>query len=147
MTIDLKRQRASIDMSPGELQAEFADMEKEMHPCNDAFHLGNGEALGNCFDPAIVLYTPTGEFRGRKQVMDYLEERYLRYGPKVRFRMTPPDIRSFGDLIWYSYDYTLESPTEHASGHGMAMCRRTNGHWRILNMHNSLLQPETDLLP
>jgi len=113
-----------------------------MRPCNDAFHLGKGEALKNCFDPAIILYTPTGEFRGLKQVMDYLEQHYLRYAPKVRFQMTPRDIRSFGDVIWYSYDYTIESPAEHASGHGMAMCRRTGGRWRILNMHNSLLQAE-----
>ncbi len=40
------------------------------------FHLGKADVLKNSFDPAIVLYTPTGEFRGRKQVMDYLGQRY-----------------------------------------------------------------------
>ncbi|SRR5579883_79620 len=147
MTIDLKRQRVAIDMSQSEPEAEFAKMEQAMHPCFDAFNLGNREALRDCFDPAIVLYTPTGEFRGRKQVMDYLEQDYLRFAPKVRFEMTPRDIRSFGDVIWYSYDYKIESPSEHADGHGMAMCRRTGRHWRIVNMHNSLLQPRTNTVP
>ncbi len=147
MTINLKRQVASVDMSPAEIQAEFAEMQEAMHPCNDAFHLGKVEVLKNCFDPAIVFYAPTGEFRGRKQVMDYLELRYLRFAPNLRFATTLRDMQSFGDVLWYSYDYTIESPNEHSIGHGTAMCRRTGGHWRILNMHNSLLQPEANPSP
>ena len=147
MTINLKRQVASVDRSPAEIQADFAEMQEAMHPCNDAFHLGKVAVLKNCFDPAIVLYTPTGEFRGRKQVMDYLEQRYLRFAPNLNFAMTLRDTQSFGDVLWYSYDYTIESPNEHGIGHGTAMCRRTGGHWRILNMHNSLLQPEANPSP
>lgn len=147
MTINLKRQVASVDMSPVEIQAAFAEMQEAMHPCTDAFHLGKVAVLKNCFDPAIVLYLPNGEFRGRKQVMDYLERRYLRFAPNLRFAMTLRDMQSFGDVLWYSYDYTIESPNEHSIGHGTAMCRRTGGHWSILNMHNSLLQPEANPSP
>jgi ketosteroid isomerase-like protein len=147
MTINLKRQVAAVDMSPAEIQSKFAEMQEAMHPCTDAFHLGQVAVLKNCFDPAIVLYVPTGEFRGRKQVMDYLEQRYLRFAPNLRFAVTLRDRQSFGDVLWYSYDYTVESPNEHIIGHGMAMCRRTGGHWRILNMHNSLLQPESGPSP
>lgn len=147
MTINLKRQVASVDMSPAEIQAGFAEMQQAMHPCTDAFRLGKADVLKNCFDPAIVLYVPTGEFRGRKQVMDYLEQRYLRFAPNLRFALTLRDMQSFGDVLWYSYDYTVESPNEHIIGHGMAMCRRTGGHWRILNMHNSLLQAEANPSP
>lgn len=147
MTINLKRQVASVDMSPAEIQAKFAEMQEAMHPCTDGFHLGKVDVLKNCFDPAIVLYLPTGEFRGRKQVMDYLEQRYLRFAPNLRFAMTLRDRQSFGDVLWYSYDYTIESPNEHTFGHGTAMCHWTGGHWRILNMHNSLLQPEANPSP
>jgi len=147
MAINLKRQVASVDMSPAEIQAKFAEMQEAMHPCTDAFHLGKVDVLKNCFDPAIVLYVPAGEFRGRKQVMDYLEQRYLRFAPNLRFAMTLRDRQSFGDVLWYSYDYTVESPNEHIIGHGMAMCRRTGGHWRILNMNNSLLQPDANPSP
>jgi len=147
MTIDLKRQVASFDMSTADVQGEFAEMEKAMHPCNEAFNLGKVDALKNCLDPAVILYTPAGEFRGREEVMDYLQRRYLRFAPKVRFEMTPRDMRSFGDALWYSYDFTIESPIEHAGGHGMAMCCRTGGQWHIVNMHNSLLQTGTTPKP
>jgi len=147
MTINLKRQVASVNMSPAEIQAEFAEMQEAMHPCTDAFHLGKVDVLKNCFDPAIVLYVPTGEFRGRKQVMAYLEQRYLRFAPNLRFAMTLRDRQSFGDVLWYSYDYTIESPNEHGIGHGTAMCRRTGGHWRILNMNNSVFPQEAGRIP
>jgi hypothetical protein len=49
-------------------------------------------------------------------------------------------VKMFGDALWYSYDYWIDSPREHIAGHGMSMCRRDNGHWRILNLHNSLLE-------
>lgn len=147
MKIDLKRQVVSVDMSPGEMQAEAAEMEDAMHRCNDAFSLGKVDALKDCFDPAIVLYTTTGEFRGRRQVMDYLQQHFLNFAPNVRFETTVRDIRILGDAVWSAYDYTIESPNGHASGHGNALCRRTDGHWRILNMHNSLLQPGLKPVP
>jgi len=142
ITINWKRQVASVDMSPLDLRARFAAMEEAMRPCQEAFHLGRRDILKNCFDPAIVLYTPNGEFRGRQQVMDYLEQHYLRFAPRVRFEPTLRDMQSLGDALWYSYDYTIESPNEHAVGHGTAMCKRTGGRWRILNMNNSVFLQE-----
>lgn len=145
--IDLKREVVSVDLSPGELQAEATEMEEAMHRCNDAFRLGKGEVLKDCLDPAIVLYTPAGEFRGRRQVMDYLEQHFLKFAPNVRFETTLRDNRILGDAVWSAYDYTIESPDGRASGHGNALCRRTGGHWRILNMHNSLLQTDSKAKP
>jgi hypothetical protein len=100
MTINLKRQVASVDMPPAKIQPKFAEMQEAMHPCTDAFHLGKVAVLKNCFDPVIVLYMPTGEFRCRKQVMDYFEQRYLRFAPNLCFAMTLRDRQSFGDVPW-----------------------------------------------
>ena len=119
-------------------------MEGAMHHCTMAFNEGRAKELEECFDPEMVLYTPDGEFRGRKEVMHYLSERYFKYAPKVRFEMTTHDLRGFGDALWYSYDYTIDSPKEHLAGHGMSMCRRDRGQWRILNLHNSVLKVEAD---
>jgi hypothetical protein len=147
MRIDLKREVVLVDLSPGELQTEAAEMEEAMHRCNDAFSLGNADVLKDCLDPGIVLYTPSGEFRGRRQVMDYLEQHYLKFAPNVRFETTLRDTRILGDAVWAAYDYTIESPNGRASGHGNALCLRMGGRWRILNMHNSLLQPELKPVP
>jgi hypothetical protein len=137
VTIDLQRKVAALH-PPSDTKAMYDDMEGAMHHCTLAFNEGRAKELEDCFDPEMVLYTPDGEFRGRAQVMHYLSERYFKYAPKVRFEMTTHDLRGFGDALWYSYDYSIDSPAEHRAGHGMAMCHRDSGVWRILNMHNSL---------
>src|SRR5262249_52371321 len=70
VTIDLKRQVASLGADPPEAKAVFAKMEDSMHHCTAAFELGDAAELTECFDPEIVFYTPHGEFRGRNEVMN-----------------------------------------------------------------------------
>jgi ketosteroid isomerase-like protein len=142
MTIDFKRRIAVPAGEPQSSAGAFAEMERDMEFCNSAFNHGDGKAIVECFDPEIILYTPHGEFRGRQEVMRYLNDRYFKFAPKLRYEMTPHDVRSFGDALWYSYDYSIETPEEHLAGHGMSMCRKdAGGRWRILNMHNSLREP------
>ena len=92
--------------------------------------------------PDIVLYTPDGEYRGRQQVMKYMNTAYFQYAPGLRYEMNPHDVRAFGDALWYSYDYRIDvdKAGKHRTGHGVAMCRRVEGKWLVLNMHNA----ETD---
>jgi hypothetical protein len=142
VTIDLKRRVASLGDSPANAKALYDQMESAMHHCSMAFSAGNSPELEECFDPEIVLYSPQGEFRGRKQVMDYLQKRYLQFAPKLSYEMSLREVKLFGDALWYSYDYTIDSPKEHVAGHGMSMCRKDGKRWRILNLHNSLLEPE-----
>jgi Aspartyl protease/Domain of unknown function (DUF4440) len=142
VTIDLQRKVASLKLAPSDTQGMYAEMEGAMHHCNVAFNEARASDLEACFDPEIVLYTPDGEYRGRKQVMQYLDKTYFQFAPGLRFEMTPHDIRSFGDALWYSYDYRIDvdKADQHRLGHGMAMCQRVNGTWLILNMHNALLE-------
>jgi hypothetical protein len=142
LTIDLQRQIGLLKGKPIDARASYAEMKKEMQECNMAFNLGKAEELKDCFDPEVVLYTPLGEFRGRDQVMEYLQKRYLRFAPNADYRMVAHDVRLFGDALWYSYDFSIDTPEEHLRGHGTAMCRSSEGRWRIVNMHNSMLQPE-----
>lgn len=141
VTIDLKRRVASMAPTQQDARAVYNQMEESMHKCNVAFNEGNAAVLEDCFDPEIVLYTPGGEFRGRTQVMAYLQESYLQYAPKLSYEMELHEVKLFGDALWYSYDYTIDSPKEHTVGHGMSMCRKDVDHWRILNLHNSLRDP------
>src|SRR6266850_3388913 len=124
VTIDLQRKVAVVNLAPADSKARFDEMETAMHHCKVAFNRAKASELEDCFDPEIVLYTPHGEFRGRKQVMQYLNEQYFVDSKDLRFEMSPHDIRSFGDALWYSYDYSLDKGSEHRAGHGVAMCRR-----------------------
>lgn len=145
ITLDLKRRVASFKAPEASAEEQMKEMRAGMDHCDEAFDAGNAAELEQCFDPEIVLYTPAGEFRGRQQVMEYLKSRYLRFAPNLHFRTTVHDMRSFGDALWYSYDYRIDFGDQHVAGHGMAMCRKQNGRWRMLNMHNSLQQqPEPE---
>ncbi|GAC1640408.1 MAG: hypothetical protein NVS9B14_21910 [Candidatus Acidiferrum sp.] len=141
VTIDLKRRVASLAPSSQDARAVYNQMEESMHKCNVAFNNGDAATLEDCFDAEIVLYTPGGEFHGRAQVMNYLQKSYLQYAPKLSYEMELHEVKLFGDALWYSYDYTIDSPKEHTVGHGMSMCRKDGAHWRILNLHNSLRDP------
>jgi hypothetical protein len=141
VTIDLKRQVASLGVDPVDPKAVYDEMEKSMGPCTTHFEQGKAEEFEKCLDPEIVLYTPHGEFRGPQQVMEYMRGRFFKFAPNLRYTMCTREVQIFGSALWYSYDYTLDTPEEHRVGHGMAMCRKSDGRWRILNMHNSWSEP------
>jgi hypothetical protein len=137
VSIDLKRQVASLGADPVDPRTVYDEMEKSMGHCTTAFEQGKADEFEQCLDPEIVLYTPDGEFRGRKQVLEYMRTRYFKFAPRLHYSMKVQDVQSFGNALWYSYEYELDTPETHKPGHGMAMCRKTEGRWRILNMHNS----------
>jgi len=143
VTIDLQRQVASLRTEPPNAPTLYAEMETAMHHCSEAFEKGRAEELEGCFDREIVLYTPDGEYHGRKEAVSYLQRRYMKYAPDLRYKMHLQDVKSFGDALWYSYEYEIDSPQERVIGHGMSMCRRVQGRWVILNLHNSLRQGST----
>ena len=139
VTIDLSKRVARMGPEASDPRSMYDDMETQMHRCMDAFEKGNAKVLEECFDPEIVLYTPDGENRGRAQAVAYLQERYMKYAPDLCYKMQLKDVKSFGDALWYSYDYEIDAPKEHLVGHGMSMCRRVQGRWYMLNLHNSHL--------
>ncbi len=142
LTIDFERQLASFKAPPADAKRVYEEMEGAMHPCTVAFERGDAHVFEECLDPEIVLYTPQGEFNGRTEVMKYLTDRYFKFAPNLMYDATLREAKIYGDALWYAYDYVLETPNEHVVGHGMSMCRKSDGHWRILNMHHSLRERE-----
>jgi hypothetical protein len=145
VTIDLKRQVASTGPPETDARVMYGQMEAHMHHCAEAFEQGNPKELEECFDPEIVLYTPDGEYRGRKSAVEYLQKRYMKYAPNLCYILRLQDVKSFGDALWYSYEYEITAPQEHVVGHGMSMCRKdAHGNWLVLNLHNSLKGPDVE---
>jgi hypothetical protein len=140
VTINLKRRVASMGEGAEDVRATYKAMEDSMEPCMAAFNKGDAGEFEKCLDPEVVMYTPHGEFAGPQQVMAYVQERFFQYAPNVQYITKLREAQMFGDALWYSYDYTLDSPVEHRTGHGMSMCRKGDGRWRILNMHNSSVE-------
>lgn len=142
VTLDLKRQIASFAPEPADAAALYREMDSEMGHCTTAFEQGKAEDLEQCFDPEIVLYCPTGEYKGRVEVMRYMREHYFRFVPNLHYVTRVRELEAFGNALWYSYDYEMDLGERRMFGRGMAMCRKNQGHWMILNMHNSLREPE-----
>ena len=149
MTIDLKRRIAvpaqSAVQSPAQSNdppdsAEvFAGAEQDLGPCEVAFNQGDEKAMAECYDPEVVFYTPHGEYRGRDAVIRYLSQRYFKFAPKLHYDARPHDVRVFGDVLWFSYDFWIDNPEERLGGHGTTMCRKdAGGRWRIINVNNSV---------
>jgi hypothetical protein len=141
MTIDLKRRVAlpAPASDPGKSAEVLAEAEGDLGACAIAFNHGDAKAMEECFDPEIVFYTQHGEYRGRQEVIRYLSERYFKFAPKLRYDASLQDARIFGDVLWYSYNFWIDTPEEHRTGHGMTMCRKdAGGRWRILNINNSV---------
>jgi len=141
VTIDLKRKVARME-SEVDPRAMYELMESGMHQCTVAFEKGDPKVLEECFDPEIVLYTRDGEFRGNKRAVEYLQERFMKYAPNICYKMNLKEAKMFGEALWYSYDYTIETPAQHITGHGMSMCKREHGKWVVLNLHNAELSTE-----
>ena len=148
-TIDLRRRVAQLGVTRGDdgEKTSMAEHKAAMSHCLDAFNAGRAEELRDCFDPEIVLYTPWGEFRGREQVAEYLNKHFLHLRPHPRMEITTHDMRLVGDAVWHGYNYMIESPDVHIAGRGMMICRKSGGRWQLLNMHNSIVQPDAQVRP
>ena len=139
VTIDLQRSVARLGVPPpnsSELLL-IAEMESAMQSCSDAFNEADAIGLAFCFDRDFVLSLPEAEYRGRDEAANYFREQFFNMRPRVHMSMTMNDQRVVGDIVWTSYDYTLESPNFHSAGRGMMLCRKTENRWRILSMHEA----------
>jgi Domain of unknown function (DUF4440)/Aspartyl protease len=137
VTIDLKHRVASMGADVEDARAAYESMQNSMEPCMTAFSQGDAAEFEKCLDPEVVMYTPHGEFVGPQQVIGYLQNRFFQYAPNVHHTFKVNEVQMIGDALWYSYEYVLDTPVEHRTGHGTSICRKGAGRWRILNVHNS----------
>jgi hypothetical protein len=139
-TIDMKRQLMHVaTASDVRGHAAAAEMMGEMHRCLDAFNESNEKAFAECLDRKIVLFTAGAELYGREQTVGYFRERYFHQKPAARLEISESAFHPIGDAIWYEYEFAIESTRGVLRGRGMAMCRKSEGHWRMASMHHSIV--------
>ena len=145
VTIDLKRSVARLGLAPPSSSEAslIADMGKAMHSCSEAFNNKDAGKLASCFDPDFVLSTPSGELRGRDEATNHFQQKYFGTTPYVHLSLTMSEQRAVGDVVWSLYDYKIESPSIHAAGRGMMLCRRSDNRWYILSMHESPIKSDS----
>ncbi len=152
LKIDVKRNVASVGdaaggSEPADLKALRQEVEQSESACVAAFNRGDAAGFVECLDPDFVLFTPWGEYRGRGQVMDYIKNRYFKPGSSAKYKMTNTYFRFAGATAFHGYDYSIEFPDHTVTGRGTSVCQKTDGQWRILNMHHSIVQADPSQKP
>lgn len=151
----LNKLGASIDLKQHTLHVVTADeadgaelvkaMQRDMQRCVQAFNESDEETFGDCLDPKIVLFSADAEFYGREQVLGYFRGRYFHLKPATRLEIRESAFHPIGQAIWYEYEFTIDSTRGRLHGRGVAMCKKTEGRWRMASMHHSEVQFEPNV--
>jgi len=140
-TIDLKKQIVHVTTANEQRASELAaEMHSEMHQCVEAFNTSDERTFGECLDPKIVLFSMEAELYGREQVIGYFRERYFHQKPAARLEIRESNFHPIGEAVWYEYEFTIESARGVLRGRGMAMCKKSEGRWRMASMHHSIME-------
>jgi ketosteroid isomerase-like protein len=147
-SINLKDQTIHVATSDEAHGAELvAAMQHEMHRCVDAFNDSDEEKFGDCLDPKIVLFSTDTELYGREQVVGYFHKKYFHQQPSAKLEIIERDFHPIGEAVWYEYEFTIDSTRGRLHGRGMAMCKKSDGQWRMASMHHSIAELESAGLP
>lgn len=140
-SVDLQQQTLHVATLEELHAAELAKaMQKEMHRCLAAFNESDEQSFSDCLDRRIVLFSGERELYGREQVAGYFRDQYFHQKPAARLDISESAFHPIGEAVWYEYEFTIESARGTLHGRGMAMCRKSDGRWRMASMHHSALE-------
>ncbi len=147
-SINLKEQTIHVATADEAHGAQMVTaMQDEMHRCVDAFNESDEEKFGDCLDPKIVLFSIDTELYGREQVVGYFRTRYFHQQPPAKLEILERAFHPIGEAVWYEYEFTIDSSRGKLQGRGMAMCKKSEGRWRMASMHHSIAELESAGLP
>ena len=147
-SINLKEQTMHVRTPDEAHGAELVTaMQHEMHRCVEAFNDSDEQKFGDCLDPKIVLFSIDTELYGREQVVGYFRERYFHQEPAARLDIRESAFHPIGEAVWYEYEFTIDAARGKLHGRGMAMCKKSEGHWRMATMHHSIAELESAAVP
>jgi ketosteroid isomerase-like protein len=147
-SINLREQTIHVATTDEVHGAELVTaMQHEMHRCADAFNDSDEEKFGDCLDPNIVLFSMDTQLYGREQVVGYFRQRYFHQEPAAKLEIRESAFHPIGEAVWYEYEFTIDSARGRLHGRGMAMCKKSEGHWRMASMHHSIAEMESAAVP
>ncbi|HYL82710.1 MAG TPA: nuclear transport factor 2 family protein [Candidatus Angelobacter sp.] len=142
-TVDLNRQILHVTTADEAHEAELvSEMQRDMMRCGKAFNASDESAFAECLDPKIVFFTAREELYGREKVAGYFRERYFQQAFPAHLEIQESAFHVVGETVWYEYAFTIDTASGRLRGRGMAMCKKTDGHWRMASMHHSDVQFE-----
>jgi predicted aspartyl protease len=138
-TIDLKRQIMHVRTVQEDHDAHLGDeVHRDTQRCVSAFNNSDERSFAECLDPKITLFSADTELVGREPVLGYFRNRYFHQRPAAKLEIHEDGFHPIGEAVWYEYDFTIDSVRGSLRGHGMAMCRKSSGRWRMASMQHTL---------
>src|SRR6266700_7710337 len=136
-TVDIKNHTAQLASDDNALEARVAELEEQLSGCDLAFNRADANAFADCLDPQIVTFTVSGDFYGRDAIMEYYRNRYFSQHPPAQVSLVPRAHHLIGDAIWMEYDLKISAHGQTVLARGTALCRKSEGKWRIVHMNHS----------
>ena len=136
-TLDLKTRPARLLLDIDTDEARIAELHAQLVACEQAFNRADEAALAECFEPDVVLFAAGGDYYGREAAMEYYRKRYFGRLPPAQLAITPRAHHPIGEVIWVEYDLRITLGDRTIKARGTALCRKTDGRWRIVHMNHS----------
>jgi len=142
-TIDLKRELLHVTTVEERRDQEFvSEIEGYTARCANAFNDSNESTFEDCLDPNIVMFTADGEFHGREKVLGYIRDNYLHQSPAARLEIHTSPFHTMADTVRLEYEFSVESRRGRLHVAGIAMCRKSDGRWRVAGLQDSLVESD-----
>lgn len=136
-TLDLRNHPARLLLDIDTDQARIAELHAQLVACEQAFNRADEQALADCFEPDVVLFAAGGDYYGREAAMEYYRNRYFGHLPPAQLVITPRAHHPIGEAIWVEYDLRITLGDRIIKARGTALCRKSDGRWRIVHMNHS----------
>lgn len=136
-TVNLKNHTAQLLPDNASTEAAIAELHQHLTGCEEAFNRADERTFAECLDPDVVIFTVGGDFYGREAAMAYYRRRYFQQNPPAHLSMIMRAHHLIGDAIWMEYDLKIVLQEEVILARGTALCRKSEGRWRIVHMNHS----------
>ncbi len=146
-TLDVKNRVARLGAETKDSQAQLSDFYEQFEECGQAFIHADEKTFAQCLDPGFVLFSMSGDYYGRDAVMEYFRKHYFLKTPVPRLSMTLRANHAIGDAMWIEYDLGITMQGQTIEARGTALYRKTDGHWRMVNMNHSVRPAEIQCSP
>ena len=145
-TIDLKRETMHLTTVDEEREMQLTkEMSREMTRCVTAFNDSDEPSFADCLEPQITLFAGDRTLSGRESVVQYFSRNYFHQTPAATLEISEVRFHPLGEAVWYEYEFMVQSVGGLLRGRGVALCRKSNGRWRVASMHHTAEHFESGL--
>ena len=140
LEIDLKKRAARFAADPKEQQADFPDLSEEFELCMAAFDRSDGQAFGECLHPDVVLVVSGKDYRGRDEVLKYLDREYFGKGRSATLSIDRSAYHTAGGVAWHEYEISSRFHDRVVRERGTALFEKSGAKWLVMNLNHSVVR-------